>query len=85
MNSVDAHDLPKNAPSVRPAAVVCSALVFSSKGTAKRALVRISYETSPYERWIAIRRSAIAIPLLHQLTQPLQENVLFEFGERMVS
>ena len=42
-------------------------------------LLEMSYETSPNEAWIGIRRIIAAMPVLALLSQPLQEKVLTEF------
>ena len=42
-------------------------------------LLEMSYETSPNEAWIGIRRIIAAMPVLALLSQPLQEKVLAEF------
>ena len=44
-------------------------------------LLEMSYETSPNEAWIGIRRIIAAMPVLALLSQPLQEKVLAEFGQ----
>ena len=42
-------------------------------------LLRMSYETSPYEAWIAVRRVTVAVPVLLSAPEPLQEKILAEF------
>jgi hypothetical protein len=42
-------------------------------------LLEMSYETSPNEAWVGIRRIIAAMPVLALLSQPLQEKVLGEF------
>jgi hypothetical protein len=44
-------------------------------------LLEMSYETSPREAWIGIRRIIAAIPVLMLLSPPLQEKVLAEFEQ----
>ena len=44
-------------------------------------LLGMSYETSPNEAWIGIRRIIAAMPVLALLSQPLQEKVLAEFEQ----
>ena len=44
-------------------------------------LLEMSYETSPNEAWIGIRRIIAAMPVLALLSQPLQEKVLAEFEQ----
>jgi hypothetical protein len=43
-------------------------------------LLSMSYQTSPNEGWIAIRRT-IAIPLVQQMPDPLKQQVLDEFQQ----
>jgi hypothetical protein len=42
-------------------------------------LLAMSYETSPYEGWIAMRRAFVAIPLVQLMPEPLKEQILGEF------
>jgi hypothetical protein len=42
-------------------------------------LLRMSYETSPYEAWIAARRVTAAVPLMLSAPAPLRERILAEF------
>ena len=42
-------------------------------------LLRMSYETSPYEAWVAARRVTVAVPLILSAPQPLRERILAEF------
>jgi hypothetical protein len=44
-------------------------------------LLEMSYETSPNEAWIGIRRIIAAMPVIALLSQPLQEKVLAEFEQ----
>ncbi len=44
-------------------------------------LLEMSYETSPNEAWIGIRRIIAAMPVLALLSQPLQDKVLAEFEQ----
>jgi hypothetical protein len=44
-------------------------------------LLEMSYETSPSEAWIGIRRIIAAMPILALLSQPLQQKVLAEFEQ----
>ena len=41
----------------------------------------MSYETSPNEGWIAIRRNVVALPLVLQVPQALQDKILDEFQQ----
>jgi hypothetical protein len=41
----------------------------------------MSYETSPNEAWIGIRRIIAAMPVLALLSQPLQQKILAEFEQ----
>jgi hypothetical protein len=42
-------------------------------------LLAMSYETSPNEAWIAIRRSVLAAPVVLSAPQPIQDKILAEF------
>ena len=42
-------------------------------------LLRMSYETSPYEAWIAVRRVTAAVPVILSAPETLRERVLAEF------
>ena len=42
-------------------------------------LLRMSYETSPYEAWVAARRVTVAVPLILSAPAPLRERILAEF------
>jgi hypothetical protein len=42
-------------------------------------LLAMSYETSPNEGWIAIRRAFVAVPLVQLMPEPLKEQILDEF------
>ena len=42
-------------------------------------LLRMSYETSPYEAWIATRRLTAAVPVMLSAPEPLRERILAEF------
>lgn len=42
-------------------------------------LLRMSYETSPYEAWIAARRLTAAVPVILSAPETLREQVLAEF------
>jgi hypothetical protein len=42
-------------------------------------LLAMSYETSPNEAWIALRRVVVAIPVVRVAPEPIQEKVLAEF------
>jgi hypothetical protein len=44
-------------------------------------LLEMSYETSPNEAWIGIRRIIAAVPVLALLSQSLQQKVLAEFEQ----
>lgn len=39
----------------------------------------MSYETSPNEAWISIRRIIVAMPVLLLVPEPLREQILHEF------
>jgi hypothetical protein len=39
----------------------------------------MSYETSPYEAWIAVRRVTVAVPVILSAPETLQERILEEF------
>jgi hypothetical protein len=45
------------------------------------ALLAMSYDTSPNEAWISIRRNIVATPLVLIVPQPLQSRILFEFQQ----
>jgi hypothetical protein len=42
-------------------------------------LLAMSYETSPYEAWVAIRRIIVAIPVILAAPDSLRERILVEF------
>jgi hypothetical protein len=42
-------------------------------------LLRMSYETSPYEAWVAARRVTVAVPLILSAPERLRERILAEF------
>ena len=42
-------------------------------------LLAMSYETSPNEAWIAIRRIVVAMPVVRVAPEPIQQKVLAEF------
>lgn len=42
-------------------------------------LLAMSYETSPNEAWVAVRRILLAIPVLRSAPAPMQEKILTEF------
>ena len=42
-------------------------------------LLAMSYETSPNEAWIAIRRIIVAMPLVLVAPEPVRQKILFEF------
>jgi len=44
-------------------------------------LLAMSYDTSPNEAWIAIRRNIVALPLVLVVPQPLQDKILTEFQQ----
>jgi hypothetical protein len=44
-------------------------------------LLAMSYETSPNEAWISIRRIIVAMPLVLIAPEPLQKKILFEFQQ----
>jgi hypothetical protein len=44
-------------------------------------LLAMSYETSPNEAWIAIRRVFVAMPLVLIAPDPVRERILFEFSQ----
>jgi hypothetical protein len=44
-------------------------------------LLAMSYETSPNEAWIAIRRIVVAMPLILGAPEPLRQNILSEFQQ----
>jgi hypothetical protein len=44
-------------------------------------LLAMSYETSPNEAWISIRRIVVALPLVLIASQPLREAILSEFQQ----
>jgi len=45
------------------------------------ALLAMSYDTSPNEAWISIRRNIVATPLVLIVPQPLQSRILSEFQQ----
>jgi hypothetical protein len=44
-------------------------------------LLAMSYETSPNEAWISIRRVLVAMPLVLIAPEPLKQKILFEFQQ----
>jgi hypothetical protein len=44
-------------------------------------LLAMSYETSPNEAWISIRRIIVAMPLLLMAPEPVRKEILFEFQQ----
>ena len=42
-------------------------------------LLAMSYDTSPNEAWIAIRRTTVAIPVVPYAPEPIQRKILDEF------
>jgi hypothetical protein len=44
-------------------------------------LLAMSYETSPNEAWIAIRRIIVAMPLVLVAPEPVRQKILFEFRQ----
>jgi hypothetical protein len=42
-------------------------------------LLKMSYETSPYEAWIAVRRVTAAVPIILSAPETLRERILAEF------
>jgi hypothetical protein len=42
-------------------------------------LLRMSYETSPYEAWVAVRRVTVAVPVILSAPETLRERILAEF------
>ena len=42
-------------------------------------LLRMSYETAPYEAWIAVRRVTAAVPVILSAPETLRERILAEF------
>lgn len=42
-------------------------------------LLATSYETSPNEAWISIRRAAVALPFVLMTNEPLRDKILLEF------
>jgi hypothetical protein len=44
-------------------------------------LLAMSYETSPNEAWISIRRIIVAVPLVLVAPEPLRKRILFEFQQ----
>jgi hypothetical protein len=44
-------------------------------------LLAMSYETSPNEAWIAIRRIIVAMPLILVAPEPVRQKILFEFRQ----
>jgi hypothetical protein len=44
-------------------------------------LLAMSYETSPNEAWISIRRIIVATPLILIAPEPVRKKILFEFQQ----
>ena len=44
-------------------------------------LLAMSYETSPNEAWISIRRIIVAMPLVLVAPEPVRQKILFEFQQ----
>ena len=44
-------------------------------------LLAMSYETSPNEAWISIRRIIVAMPLVLVAPEPIRQKILFEFQQ----
>jgi hypothetical protein len=44
-------------------------------------LLAMSYETSPNEAWISIRRIIVAVPLLLIVSEPLRQKIIKEFEQ----
>jgi hypothetical protein len=44
-------------------------------------LLAMSYETSPNEAWISIRRIIVAMPLVLVAPEPVRQQILFEFQQ----
>jgi len=44
-------------------------------------LLAMSYETSPNEAWISIRRIIVAMPLVLAAPEPVRQKILFEFQQ----
>ncbi len=44
-------------------------------------LLAMSYETSPNEAWISIRRIAVALPLVLVASEPIRQRILNEFQQ----
>jgi hypothetical protein len=44
-------------------------------------LLAMSYDTSPNEAWISIRRIIVAVPLVLVAPEPLRKRILFEFQQ----
>jgi len=44
-------------------------------------LLAMSYETSPNEAWISIRRIIVAMPLVLAAPEPVRQRILFEFQQ----
>ena len=44
-------------------------------------LLELSYETSPHEAWISIRRNPAAMPIVQIAPEPLRERIISEFGQ----
>ena len=42
-------------------------------------LLRMSYETSPHEAWIAVRRVTVAVPVMLSAPETLQQRILAEY------
>jgi len=48
-------------------------------------LLDASYDSSPYEAWIGVRRLAVALPVVAQAPDPIRRKILSEFGELIKS
>ena len=44
-------------------------------------MLAMSYQTSPNEAWISIRRTFVAVPLVLSAPEPLRQRILFEFQQ----
>jgi len=44
-------------------------------------LLAMSYETSPNEAWISVRRIIVAMPLVLIASEPIRHKILFEFQQ----
>jgi len=44
-------------------------------------LLAMSYETSPNEAWISIRRIIVAMPVVLAAPEPVRQKILFEFQQ----